>query len=101
MATSIWKTPARPRGAPRPPYFPDDRNEAYLPIGAAEPPASALSKTLGLAWRIHQAVVLPLIGRIAPRRESPEFQDALDDVLGQIKEPETAAVVASMAGHAG
>ena len=79
-----------------PPYFPADRNEAYIPIGAAEPPASALSKTLGLAWRIHQPVVLPLLGRILPKLESPELQDGLDDVLTQIRDPKAAVVVAGM-----
>ena len=83
-----------------PPYFPVDRNEAYIPSGAAEPPVSALSKTLGLAWRIHQPVVLPLLGRILPRLESPEMQDGLDDVLTQIRDPKAAVVVAGMVAQA-
>ncbi len=79
-----------------PPYFPADRNEAFIPIGASELSASALSKTLGLAWRVHQPEVLPLLGRILPRLESPELQDALDDVLTQIRDPRAAVVVAGM-----
>jgi putative membrane-bound dehydrogenase-like protein len=82
-----------------PPYFPADRNEAFIPIGAAELPASALSKTLGLAWRIHQPVVLPLLGRVSPALESPEMQDALDDVLTQIRDAKAAVFVAGMAGQ--
>ena len=82
-----------------PPYFPADRNEAFIPIGAAEPSVSALSKTLGLAWRIHQPAVLPLLGRILPKLESPELQDGLDDVLTQVRDPKAAVVVAEMVGQ--
>jgi putative heme-binding domain-containing protein len=82
-----------------PPYFPVDRNEAYLSVDAPDLPASALSKTLGLAWRVHRPEVLPLLGKVTPSLESPELQDALDDVLTQIREPETAVVVAEMAAR--
>jgi putative membrane-bound dehydrogenase-like protein len=82
-----------------PPYFPTDRNEAFIATGAPELPASALSRTLGLAWRIHQPVVLPLLGRMAPALASPEMQDALDDVLTQIRDPKAAVFVAGMAGQ--
>ncbi len=84
-----------------PPYFPVDRNEAFIATGTAELAASALSKTLGLAWRIHQPVVLPLLGRLSPKLESPELQDALDDVLTQIRDPKTAVIVAGMVAQAG
>jgi putative membrane-bound dehydrogenase-like protein len=84
-----------------PPYFPADRNEAFIPIGAPELPVSALSRTLGLAWRIHQPVVLPLLGRLAPALASPEMQDALDDVLTQIRDAKAAIFVAGMARQAG
>jgi putative membrane-bound dehydrogenase-like protein len=83
-----------------PPYFPVDRNEAFIPIGAADPPVSALSKTLGLAWRIHQPVVLPLLARLLPKLESPEMQDGLDDVLTQIRDPKAAVIVAGMISQA-
>src|SRR5436305_100538 len=35
-----------------PPFFPADRNEAYIVAGTKDLPASPLSKTLGLAWRL-------------------------------------------------
>src|SRR5262249_54965492 len=38
-------------GLALPPYFPVDRNEAYLATGEELPPATPLTKTLGLAWR--------------------------------------------------
>ena len=80
-----------------PPYFPADRNEAFIETGAPEPAASALSKTLGLAWRLHRPEVLPLLGRALPTLDSPELQQAADDVLAQMKDPETAVVLAGLA----
>ncbi len=56
-----------------PPYFPVDRNEAYLPIGSPDLPATALSKYLGLAWRLHTREVLPLLERILPSLRAPSF----------------------------
>ena len=50
-----------------PPYFPVDRNEAFIAVGAPERAASSISKYLGLAWRIHRREVLPLIERISAR----------------------------------
>ena len=49
-----------------PPYFPVDRNEAYIAAGTPDLPATALSKYLGLAWRLHRREVLPLLERIFP-----------------------------------
>jgi putative membrane-bound dehydrogenase-like protein len=80
-----------------PPYFPVDRNEAFIEVGAPEEKASALTKTLGLAWRLHRPEVLPLLGRILPRLDSPELQQGADDVLAQMKDPETAVVLADLA----
>jgi putative membrane-bound dehydrogenase-like protein len=83
-----------------PPYFPADRNEAYIPTGSKELPANPLSKTLGLAWRLHRPESLPLIGRILPALEAPELQQAADDVLGQMRSAETAVVLADLAAKA-
>lgn len=83
-----------------PPYFPVDRNEAYIAVGATEPPATALSKTLGLAWRLHRSEVLPLLSRVLPKLETPELQQAADDVLGQMRDPRTAVVLAELAARA-
>ena len=47
-----------------PPYFPVDRNEAYIETGTPDLPASAVSKYLGLAWRLHRREVLPVLERI-------------------------------------
>jgi putative heme-binding domain-containing protein len=80
-----------------PPYFPVDRNEAYLLSGAKELPASALSKSLGLAWRIHQPAVLPLLARVASRLTTPELQQAADDVVRQIADPAGAEALAALA----
>jgi putative membrane-bound dehydrogenase-like protein len=80
-----------------PPYFPVDRNEAYIAAGTPDLPATALSKYLGLAWRLHRREVLPLIERLAPQLRTPELQQAGDDILERMKEPETAELVASLA----
>ncbi|HWE36855.1 MAG TPA: PVC-type heme-binding CxxCH protein [Isosphaeraceae bacterium] len=81
-----------------PPYFPVDRNEAFLATGDELPPASALSKTLGLTWRLHRPEVLPLLTRILPTLESSELQQAADDALSRIDDPAGAAVLADLAG---
>ena len=80
-----------------PPYFPVDRNEAFIAAGTPSRPVSPISKNLGLAWRIHRREVLPLIERILPRLHAVELQQAADDILEQMKDPETADVVANMA----
>ena len=83
-----------------PPYFPVDRNEAYIEAGTKDLPASPLSKTLGLAWRLHRPEALPLLERVLPKLASPELQSAADDVLKQYRDPETAVVVAKLFGDA-
>ena len=80
-----------------PPYFPADRNEAYISTGTPDLPANPLSKTLGLAWRIHRPEVLPLLTKIYPRLEAPELQQAGDDVLLQIGDRDAAVLVAEEA----
>ena len=80
-----------------PPYFPVDRNEAYIAVGDKPLPASALSKTLGLSWRVHRPEVLPLLGRIMPRLSTPELQQAADDVIRRTEGPEAVVVTADLA----
>ncbi len=80
-----------------PPYFPVNRNEAYMAVGTPDLPASALSKSLGLAWRLHRREVLPMLERVAPYLKTPELQQALDDILERMREPETAELVAGLA----
>jgi putative membrane-bound dehydrogenase-like protein len=82
-----------------PPYFPVDRNEAFLSAGTPDLPATALSKTLGLAWRLHTREALPLLERVSPYLRTPELQQAGDDILDRMKDPGTAEVVASLAGR--
>ncbi|MGP0064222.1 MAG: PVC-type heme-binding CxxCH protein [Isosphaeraceae bacterium] len=84
-----------------PPYFPVDRNEAFIAVGTPDLPATALSKYLGLAWRLHRREVLPMLERIAPHLRTPELQQAADDILERMKEPETAELVAGIAMAAG
>ena len=79
-----------------PPYFPVDRNEAYIETGTPDLPASAVSKYLGLAWRIHRREVMPVLERMIPYLKAPELQQAADDILERMNEPETAEFVA---GH--
>ena len=79
-----------------PPFFPVDRNEAFLAAGAPDQPVSALSKYLGLAWRIHRNEVVPLLRKVVHHLNAPELQQAADDILGQIKSPDAAILVADM-----
>jgi putative heme-binding domain-containing protein len=80
-----------------PPYFPVDRNEAFIPTGSPELPVTALSKYLGLAWRLHCREALPLLKRMIPYLRVPELQEAGDDVLEQMKAADTAVLVAGLA----
>ncbi len=78
-----------------PPYFPVDRNEAFISASDPDlPPANALSKTLGLAWMIHTAEVLPPIAKALPMFFAPELQQAADDVMQQITDPAGAVTLA-------
>jgi putative heme-binding domain-containing protein len=79
-----------------PPYFPVDRNEAFISTGTPDLPATALSKSLGLAWRLHCREALPLLERISPQLRTPELQQAADDILDRMKDPAAAEVVASL-----
>jgi putative membrane-bound dehydrogenase-like protein len=83
-------------GIALPPYFPVDRNEAFLSASDKDLPANALSKTLGLAWIVHRAEVLPLLARIMPSLAAPEMQEAADDVLTQVTDPAGAVALAAI-----
>ena len=80
-----------------PPYFPTDRNEAYLTPQDRDLPANALSKTIGLMWEVHRAEVLPLLTRIMPSLKTPELQQAADDVIMQVTDPAGAPALAELA----
>ncbi|HKI16996.1 MAG TPA: hypothetical protein VKA15_03915, partial [Isosphaeraceae bacterium] len=84
-----------------PPFFPVDRNEAFIPAGIPDQPASALSKYLGLAWRVHSNEVIPLLRKVVHHLNAPELQQAADDILRQLKAPGTAILVAEMIDKAG
>ncbi len=83
-----------------PPYFPVDRNEAYLATGEELPPANALSKTLGLAWELHRVEALPLIVKLMPSLRSADLQQAADDVILHVEDPAGAPILAAMASDA-
>jgi putative membrane-bound dehydrogenase-like protein len=79
-----------------PPFYPVDRNEAFIPVGAPDRPATSLSKSLGLAWRIHRNEVVPLLRKVVHHLTAPELQQAADDVLRQMRSPDAAVLVAEM-----
>ena len=84
-----------------PPYFPVDRNEAFISASDPElPPADALSKTIGLAWMIHSAEVLPIVSRILAEAQAHEIQQGVDDVLKQVSDPTGAVILADLANDA-
>ena len=80
-----------------PPYFPVDRNEAFIVAGTPDRPVSPVSKSLGLAWRLHRPEVLPVLERLLPHLRAIELQQAADDILERMDDPETASLVAGMA----
>ena len=80
-----------------PPYFPADRNEAYIASGTADAPSSPVAKTLGMAWRLHRPEALPLLARILPGLAAGDLQQAADDVLTQFNDKEAALLVADLA----
>ncbi len=84
-----------------PPFFPVDRNEAFVAAGTPDQRASALSKYLGLAWRVHSNEVVPLLRKVVPYLGAPELQQAADDILRQLKSPGAAVLVAEMIDKAG
>jgi putative membrane-bound dehydrogenase-like protein len=79
-----------------PPYFPVDRNEAFITAGTPDQAVSPVSKYLGLAWRIHRREALPLIERILPALRSVQLQQTADDILERMSDPQTADLVAKM-----
>ena len=56
-----------------PPYFPVDRNEAFIPAGTPDQPATALSKYLGLAWRLRRGESLGFLAKVMPVLTAPEL----------------------------
>ncbi len=80
-----------------PPFFPADRNESFIATGTPDRPATALSKLIGLAWRLHRPEVLPTLRRVLPGLIAPELQQAADDVLAQMDDKTAASVLAEAA----
>ncbi len=83
-----------------PPYFPVDRNEAFIPTGAPIRPATPLAKNLGLCWRLHRMEALPFLERVIPALRAPELEQAAFDTLERIAQPAAAPAVARLAGRA-
>ncbi len=79
-----------------PPYFPTDRNEAFLGTSDALPPANAISKTLGLAWALHRPEALPLVVSLMPSLKTPELQQAADDVITHVEDAGGARILADL-----
>lgn len=88
-------------GKALPPYFPTDRNEAFIATGDKSLPSNSLTKTLGLAWRLHRPESLELLGSLRPSLQSAELQQAWDDVMRQMSDPKAAEIVAKLAQQSG
>ena len=80
-----------------PPYFPVDRNEAFIAVDAPDQPTTGLSKFLGFLWRLRRPESLPVLEQILPNLTAPGLQQAGDDVLRQLNDPSAADVVALVA----
>jgi len=83
-----------------PPYFPVDRNEAFIPAGAPDRPTTPLSKFLGFQWRLRRPEALPVLERVLPRLAGPELQRAGIDTLRGMPDSVTADVAALVAERA-
>ncbi len=57
---------------------------------------TALSKYLGLAWRIHSNEIVLLLRKVVHHLTAPELQQAADDILRQVRSPGAAVLVAEM-----
>lgn len=80
-----------------PPYFPVDRNEAYLPTSAVDRPTSPLGRFLGLQWRLRRPEALPVLEQVLPRLKGSELQRAGLDVLRGMPDSVAADVAALVA----
>jgi len=80
-----------------PPYFPVDRNEAYIPAGAVDRPTSPLSRFLGFQWRLRRPEALPVLEQVLPRLKGQELQRAGIDVLRGMPDSVAADVAALVA----
>jgi len=80
-----------------PPFFPADRNESFVAAGTPDRPASAVSKLIGLAWRLHRPEVIPALRRVLPSLAAPELQQGIDDALARIDDKAAASVLAEVA----
>jgi putative membrane-bound dehydrogenase-like protein len=79
-----------------PPYYPVDRNEAFLSVDDHVPPATPLSKTLGLMWGLGRYEAMPLLAKLYPEIAAPELRQAVEDVLAQIVDPRGALTLAEL-----
>ncbi|GIW89160.1 MAG: hypothetical protein KatS3mg108_3484 [Isosphaeraceae bacterium] len=82
-----------------PPYFPVDRNEAYLGTNDHLPPASTLAKNLGLMWALKRVEALPRLVSWIPALSAPALRQAADDVIAQIQDPSGAVLLARQASQ--
>ncbi len=79
-----------------PPYFPVDRNEAYLSVNDSMPPANALSKSLGLMWVLQRPEALPALTKLVPKLVTPDLLQAATDIWTQIDDPQGANALADL-----
>lgn len=91
----------RESGMALPPYFPTDRNEAFIATGHKDLPSNALTKSIGLAWRLHRPESLEMLAKLRPLLQAPDLQQAWDDVLRQMTDSKAAEVVARLAKESG
>lgn len=80
-----------------PPYFPIDRNEAYISAGEPSPPATALSKTLGLAWRLPRPEAAPILARVLANAASADLRERALEILASVPDPSVVDRIAAIA----
>ncbi|WP_337177067.1 PVC-type heme-binding CxxCH protein [Paludisphaera sp.] len=103
MDPSLFGDPARLDGEAAddrvalPPYFPVDRNEAFIPVDAPDREVSGLGKYLGFLWRLQRPESLPALESLLPRLKTPALQQAGDDALTRVRSPYAADVAALLA----
>ncbi len=94
---SVWSEAGKQGQVALPPYFPVDRNEAYIETGTPDLPASASASTSVSRGGFIGAKCCRLLERVIPALRAPELQQAADDILERMNEPETAGTGGRMA----
>ena len=80
-----------------PPYFPADRNDAYLTPEDQFGPVTPLSRSLGLAWRLNRAETAAWVAEVLPSLDHPALRRVAEEILGRASDPAIGVRLARLA----